>query len=179
MKPTKLLNLALIAVASLIATGLLVPFLIRNGYPTPAVPGRSNLTLGVIILVLAGLGWPPLRYRRELAKKLADPAAPHPRRLSSTYAVRVLALAKSSEIFGAIVAGGVGGILIAQATSPVGPGASFGSNLVSCMLAVVLAVLGYVIEQLLKIKDDADAEDGAGDTEAGKRPAVKTGITAA
>ena len=175
MKPTRILNLIYIIVSSLIVTAVLVPMLMSNGYPSPAVPEPSNLTLGVMIVVLAALGWPPLRYRRELAKKLADPSAKHPRRLSPMFAVRVLALAKASQIFGAIVCGGVGGVLIAQLTTPVGPGASFGSNVTACVLALLLTVVGYIIEQLLRIKDDAEPEDPA----AKKRAPAKTEATPA
>lgn len=179
MKPTKILNLVITAAVFLLATAVLVPILMRNGYPSPSIPARSNITIGVVIVVLAALGWPALRYRRELAKKLADPQAKHPRRLSPMYAIRVLALARSSEIFGAIVAGGVGGILIAQFMTPVGPGASFAGNLTSCVLAVVLTVVGYLVEQLLRIKDDAEHEDANDSADDKKRAPVKTEITPA
>ena len=153
MKPTKIFTLIGWVVPGATAGYLFAKVATANGAQVPVAPVNLILTLAAISIILLGFALPMLRYRRALAEQLKNPAAPRPKRLNPFYAVRLLLLAKSSAIYGSLFAGWQVGVIWMQLTSPVTTD-SIWQNAGALLAAIILVVIGLIVERICRIKDD-------------------------
>lgn len=155
MKRTAAFTLVGFGVVGIVMGTLLQVSLAQMGQPGLNPPLTLALVLAVIGALDVAMAWPIHKATRENAKKPVDPF----------YATRVVVLAKSSAISGALLAGiGAGSIsyFLTRAVPPVG---SIGFSVAMFAGAVVLMVCGLIAEQMCKLPP----EDGEKDSE--KKPA--------
>lgn len=160
LKPTRLMNLLAWLVSATTAGYLLPQFVISGGGSIPISPWNIIVTLPAIGIVLIVMAIPMLKYRRALMAvtkasqagkqvKLSD----RPKRLNPFYAVRLVILAKSISISGAIFSGWHLGVVWLQLTQPVIPTSTLQNGL-GLIGAVVMTVCAIVVERICKITDD-------------------------
>ncbi|MEY4993237.1 MAG: hypothetical protein RIS82_359 [Actinomycetota bacterium] len=161
MKVTRIPNL--VAWSVLAATGgyLAPKFLVANGGQVPVATFSFILTLPLISIILLVFALPMIRRYRagspaaaksKPASSLAKPSG----LLNPFYAVRVVLLAKATAIAGAIFLGWQSGVLWFQVSSPVITEKVW-PNLAALIGAIVMVVVGIVIERVCRIRDGGDA----------------------
>lgn len=141
--------------------GYLLPqIVISGGGSIPISPWNIIVTLPAIGIVLILMAIPMFRYRKALLEvtktnkagnvvKLSD----RPKRINPFYAVRLVMLAKSISISGAIFSGWHLGVVWLQLTQPVIPTSTF-QNTLGLIGAVVMTVCAIIVERICKITDD-------------------------
>jgi hypothetical protein len=166
LKPTKPLTLFFVAVVAAIAGYFACRLLIGAGHPVPVAELNTLITLPALAVVLIGLAWPVIRYRRQLARlRKADPgqntvsaaaSVERPKRVDPFYAVRLLALAKASSLAGAAFAGWHFGIILVQLASPAGATQSVASNAFAVVGSLILIGAALFVEFICRIPQDGD-----------------------
>jgi hypothetical protein len=150
MKPTKIWSLASYAFASGIFAFVLAETLIVRGFSVPVSPINLPIAIAAIGLTLAILAIPMVRYRNALK----DPKK-RAKRLSPTYAFRVLILAKSSALAATLFFGWHIGILVAQLSLP-----AVTENIIFTIVGLVTSLFttaaALVVENLFKIPPDPE-----------------------
>jgi magnesium-transporting ATPase (P-type) len=173
MKPTKIINLVIAAALGFAITFVSTKFSLANGGAVATVPPSLDVSLlatGVIEVLLA---IPIFRFRRDLRSfaknaKSANGQVKRIRRVDSFYAVRLLALVKSTAIFASLFLGFVIALLVSQLMLPVIP-ESIWRNVIAALVSIVLIVLALLIELVCKLpKPDAQ---GAAEANAETNPA--------
>ena len=155
MKPTKLVTLLGFVGTLAIGSFFIARISVANGLALPVSPSNLIITLtGISALVLI-LTIPIWKYKKLLKQASTSQ---RPKRVDPFYAVRVVLLAKASAIAGAVFTGWHLGVLIAQATLPVGATALIVQNAVAFVASVILSVSGLVAEQICKLPEDKDPE---------------------
>ena len=149
MKPTKTLNLFVIATIVAIASYFLAGALVSRGMPIPISPNTLLVTLAAIATVLLLLSIPIWRYRSALKTSTT-----RPKRVDPFYAVRVLLLSKASSIAGAIFVGWHIGVLVYQLTGQVVVQALVFQNSLGIFASLVLVVAAVVTEQICRLPQD-------------------------
>lgn len=145
-RPLTLVIAALVGVAS--AYGL-DSLLALRGFAVVVPPVSLAIALVLIGGVLVALAWPVRR------------AAAGERRIDPFYALRVVVLAKSSAVAGALLAGASAGILlylVTRAVVPLGSSLAAGGTAVA---AVLLLVAGLVAEHWCALPPDHPTEEAA------------------
>lgn len=145
-RPLTLVIAALVGVAS--AYGL-DSLLALRGFAVVVPPVSLAIALVLIGGVLVALAWPVRR------------AAAGERRIDPFYALRVVVLAKSSAVAGALLAGASAGILlylVTRAVVPLGSSLAAGGTAVA---AVLLLVAGLVAEHWCALPPDDPTEEAA------------------
>lgn len=145
-RPLTLLVAALIGVASAFGLDTL---LAMRGLAVVVPPISLAIALVLIGGVLIALAWPVRR------------AASGERRIDPFYALRVVVLAKSSAVAGALLAGAAAGILlylVTRAVVPLGSSLAAGATVVA---AVLLLVAGLVAEHWCALPPDDPTEEAA------------------
>jgi hypothetical protein len=172
MKPTKVLTLIGWVIPAATAGYLFSRVITANGGQVPVAPVNLILTVLAIAVILFAFALPMLRYRRALAEQLKNTSAPRPKRLNPFYAVRLLLLSKASAIYGSLFAGWQVGVIWMQLTSPV-TADSIWQNAGALIAAIVLVVVGLIVERICRIKDDgAEPLTGPVSNPAPKRQAI-------
>lgn len=150
--------------------GYLLPqLIISNGGSIPISPWSILLTLPLIGVLLVIMAIPIFKYRsalRSIAKtsaagnalKLSD----RPKRLNPFYAVRVVLLAKSISISGAIFSGWHLGLVWLQLTQPIVPTSVF-QNALGLFGSLLMTVCAVVVERICKITDDLPGPQAVGE----------------
>lgn len=116
------------------------------------------MTLPLIGIVLVLMAIPMFKYRaalRDLKKQSTTVAAKslaRPKRLNPFYAVRLVLLAKSIAISGAIFSGWHLGVVWLQLTQPIVPSSTI-QNAFGLLGAVVMTVSALIVERICKITD--------------------------
>ena len=149
MKPTRTLNLFVIAAIVAIASYFLAGALVSRGMPIPISPNTLLVTLAAIATVLLLLSIPIWRYRSALKTSTT-----RPKRVDPFYAVRVLLLSKASSIAGAIFVGWHIGVVVYQLTGQVVVQALVFQNGLGIFASLVLVVAAVVTEQICRLPQD-------------------------
>jgi len=176
MKPTKILSLVIAAAVSAIGSYLLIRLAVANGFQVPVSNLNLILVLPIIGLIVLGMTWPIIRYRKatsDLAKATAagNPGTKRPKRVDPFYAVRLLMLAKASSISGALFIGWHLGAVAIQAGLPVIT-QSIWLNFSALIGALIMTICAVVAEFICRIRQSGEADpsasvlDKAGSTEA-------------
>ncbi len=145
-RPVTLVLAALVGIAS--AFGL-DSLLAMRGLAVVVPPISLAVALVLIGAVLIALAWPVRR------------AAKGERRIDPFYALRVVVLAKSSAVAGALLAGASAGILlylVTRAVVPLGSSLAAGGTVVA---AVLLLVAGLVAEHWCALPPDDPTEEAS------------------
>ena len=159
MKSTSPITLILAAVAGGILGGGYGQYQVSHGHSFPVAHPSSLVTMPAIGLILLALAWPVIRYRRQLLQQAKATTAtsrqvPRPKRLDPFYAVRVLLLAKSTEVAAAAMGGFHLGLVILQLTSPIIP-QNVWLNISGVLGSVFALIVGVVVEKFCKIPGDS------------------------
>lgn len=158
MKATKITNLVLAAVVTFALTFVLNKFALARGGTIALIPTSLDISLlatGVIEFLLA---IPIFRFRRDLANFSKNKTGTKRiRRVDSFYAVRVLALAKATSLFGSLFFGYALALVIAQSLLPVIPDAII-KNIVAAFVSLVLIVVALMIERACRLPKSDDAQ---------------------
>ena len=167
MKPTKFLSLIIAAASSAVATYLLVRLAVANGWQVPVANLNLILVLPIIGLIVLGMTWPIIRYRRaisELAKATAaaNPSLNRPKRVDPFYAVRLLMLAKAISISGSLFIGWHLGAVAVQVGLPV-VASTVWFNFAALIGALVMTICGVVAELICRIPQGGDSDLAAGE----------------
>jgi hypothetical protein len=141
--------------------GYLLPqLIINNGGSIPISPFSILLTLPLIGILLIIMAIPMFKYRSALhaiSKSKADgnevKLINRPKRLNPFYAVRLVLLAKSISISGAIFSGWHLGLVWLQLTQPVVPSSIF-QNAIGLFGSALMTACAVVVERICKITDD-------------------------
>lgn len=160
MKPTKIMTLVAWLVSATTAGYLLPQLLIGSGGSIPISPWNIIITLPAIGIVLVLMAIPMFKYRAALrnlrkasAAGNATNFAARPKRLNPFYAVRLVMLAKSIAISGAIFSGWHLGVVWLQLTQPVIPTSTL-QNALALIGAALMTVCAIIVERICKITDD-------------------------
>lgn len=146
MKRTSPLTLILIAVTGAAVTVALQVGLAQAGRAGLNPPLSLALVLAVIGVIAVVLAWPVRKVAKGTSKTMVDPF----------YSTRVVVLAKSSAIAGAMLAGaaaGSVGYLLSRSVPPVG---SIGLAIATLVGAVLLLVCGLIAEHMCRLPPDDD-----------------------
>ena len=167
LKPTRVIDLVAWAVISATAGYLLPQLVTAQGGSIPISPWNIVITLPLIGIVIVLMAIPMFKYRKALLSiskaKLQNlnTNSPRPKRLNPFYAVRLVLLAKSIAISGAIFTGWHIGVVWLQLSSPIIPSSTF-QNALGLIGAIVMSVCALVVERICKITDDGSAEQAPG-----------------
>lgn len=160
LKPTKIMTLVAWLVSATTAGYLLPQLVVSGGGSIPISPWNIIFTLPAIAVVLILMAIPMFKYRAALrAVRKANAAgteitlAQRPKRVNPFYAVRLVLLAKSIAISGAIFAGWYLGVVWLQLTQPVIPTSTL-QNALGLVGAVLMTVCAIVVERICRITDD-------------------------
>lgn len=147
MKPTKATTLIALALTSGVSAFIVANNLSARGFATPLTPINLSVTLTCIAITLIALAIPMLRYRAALKE-----AKTKPKRVPPFYAIRVVALAKSTALAGSLFLGWHVGLLCQQLTHPE-------PNLLPTILGLVASLLataaGVIVEQIFRVPPDS------------------------
>jgi hypothetical protein len=144
-RPSLLLVLAL---AGAVAGWMLELALVSAGRPAVIPPITLGIAVGIIGVLIVVVAWPVFRVTRKVAGARVDPF----------YATRVVLLAKSSSLVGALVTGLVAAILVFLLTRSVLPAVgSVSMTVVTLVGAVVLLAGALVAEKMCTLPPDDDS----------------------
>lgn len=147
MTRTRPSQLFVLALAGAVAGWMLELAMVSAGRPAVIPPITLGIGLGLIGLLIVGFAWPVFRVVRKVEGARVDPF----------YATRVVLLAKSSSLAGALVAGLAGAILAFLLTRSVLPAVgSVSMTVVTLVGAVVLLAGGLVAEKMCTLPPDDD-----------------------
>lgn len=152
MKRTRVSTIILLALGGGVVGAFLETALTASGRPIMVPPLTLAIALGVIGVLVVVLAVP---IRRATSAKSAEPVDPF-------YALRVLVLAKSSALAGALLTGfalGLLAYLLTRTVIGVGSVTAVSATLVG---AGLLLAGGLVAEQLCRVPPGGDDEDDHG-----------------
>lgn len=155
MKPTKLTNLAGIALIVAVVGFFVIQIMVGNGLPAPTVAINIILIQPSLALILFLSAIPIIRYRSSL-KKFLDSKGVRPKPVDPTYALRSLAFAKSVSLTGSIFVGWQTAILVYQLVVP--QSTSFLNPVLGILGAITMTVVGIVVENLFRVPPDRDGD---------------------
>lgn len=142
--------LVLLALAGAAAGWILELALVSMGRPLVPQPITLGIALGVIGILLVLVALPVNRVARKVPGARVDPF----------YATRVVLLAKSSSLAGAMVTGVSGAILVFLLTRSVLPAVgSVSMAVVTAIGAVVLLAGGLIAEKMCTLPPDDDTPE--------------------
>lgn len=166
MKPTKIINLLIVAACGFAVNFVVTKFALAKGGTVAIIPASLDISLLATAVIELLLAIPIFRFRRDMlsfakGKTSAGLPAKRVRRVDSFYAVRLLALAKSTALFGALFFGFAIALVISQLLLPVIPD-SIIQNIVVSFVTLVLIFVALLIERACKLpKPDAEAAPNA------------------
>lgn len=151
-RPTPALLIVALLGAGVIVGRLTPPMLVRLDATVPRIGWTAPLLLLVAAIgvgVFARNTWLSLHRRRE--------------RMTADHGIKMLSLAKSCAIVGAIVAGFYGGFAFAylDALDATLGKERFVRGLAAAVASVLLLVAALLLERACRLPDDEDDEDGA------------------
>jgi len=142
--------LVLLGLAGAAAGWILELALISMGRPLVPQPITLGIALGAIGILLVLVALPVFRVARKVPGARVDPF----------YATRVVLLAKSSSLAGAMVTGVSGAILVFLLTRSVMPAVgSVSMAVVTAIGAVVLLAGGLIAEKMCTLPPDDDTPE--------------------
>lgn len=171
MKQTRILSLVIATAVAAIVSYLIIRLAVSMGFQVPVANLNLILVLPIIGLIVLGLTWPIIKYRRA-TKALKNSAtgasadvlgAKRPKRVDPFYAVRVLMLAKASAIAGSLFVGWHLGAVAVQAQAPVTTAAIW-LNFSGLIGSLIMTICGIVAERICRIPDAGSGEAAGPDT---------------
>ena len=156
MKPISPLIITVWVLVSGIAGFGYSTFAVNNGLEVPISGITLALSTALIAVVLLGLAVPIWKYKRTITKALTT-SKPLP--VNPFYAVRVLLLSKAAAITGAMLIGWHAGVLVKQFTAPVVVTDATTPNITALVAAVLLLIVGFVVEQICKLPSDKSKDE--------------------
>ena len=156
MKPISPLIITVWVLVSGIAGFGYSTFAVNNGLEVPISGITLALSTALIAVVLLGLAVPIWKYKRSITKALTT-SKPLP--VNPFYAVRVLLLSKAAAITGAMLIGWHAGVLVKQFTAPVVVTDATSPNITALVAAVLLLIVGFVVEQICKLPSDKSKDE--------------------
>ena len=149
-RPSLLLVLGL---AGAVAGWMLELAMVSSGRPAVIPPITFGIAIGSIGILIVTFAWPVYRVVRKVEGARVDPF----------YATRVVLLAKSSSLAGAIVTGLAAAVLVFLLTRSVLPAAgSVSMAVVTLVGAVVLVAGGLLAEKMCTLPPEDDDPSGVG-----------------
>ncbi len=155
MKQTKISTLIGIAGVIAIAGEFLIRQMVGQGLPAPTTGLNIVFIQPSLAVILTLSAIPMIRYRAGL-KKFLDNKGPRPKPVDPAYAVRTLALAKAMSLTGSIFVGWQLAILFYQLSLP--EATSLIQTVLGLIGAIIMFVVGLVIENLFRVPPDRDGE---------------------
>ena len=156
MKPiSPLIIVAWVLVSGIVGFGYST-YAVNNGLEVPISGITLALSTALIAVVLLGLAVPIWKYKRTITKALTT-SKPLP--VNPFYAVRVLLLSKAAAITGAMLIGWHAGVLVKQFTAPVVVTDATTPNITALVAAVLLLIVGFVVEQICKLPSDKSKDE--------------------
>jgi hypothetical protein len=147
MTRTRPAPLLLLALAGAVGGWMLELALVSSGRAAMIPPITLGVAVGVIGVLVVVAAWPVFRVVRKVAGARVDPF----------YATRVVLLAKSSSLLGALVTGFSGAILVFLLTRSVLPAVgSVSMTVVTLVGSAVLLAGGLVAEKMCTLPPDDD-----------------------
>ena len=156
MKPISPLIIAVCVLVSGIVGFGYSTFAVNNGLEVPISGITLALSTALIAVVLLGLAVPIWKYKRSITKALTT-SKPLP--VNPFYAVRVLLLSKAAAITAAMFIGWHAGVLVKQFTAPVVVTDATTPNITALVAAVLLLIVGFVVEQICKLPSDKSKDE--------------------
>lgn len=155
MKSTKVLNLVLAAAVGFAVNFVITKFAVANGSGVAIIPASLDVSLLAIAVIEILIAIPIFRFRRDLKKFVKNKTSARIRRVDSFYAVRVLALAKATSIFGALFFGFAAALVISQLLLPVIPDATI-KNVIATFVSFVVVAVALLIERACRLPKQSD-----------------------
>jgi hypothetical protein len=156
LKPiSPLIIVAWVLVSGIVGFGYST-YAVNNGLEVPISGITLALSTALIAVVLLGLAVPIWKYKRTITKALTT-SKPLP--VNPFYAVRVLLLSKAAAITGAMLIGWHAGVLVKQFTAPVVVTDATTPNITALVAAVLLLIVGFVVEQICKLPSDKSKDE--------------------
>jgi hypothetical protein len=131
-------------------------FAVNNGLEVPISGITLSISTAFIAVILLGLAVPIWKYKRSITKAVTT-SKPLP--VNPFYAVRVLLLSKAAAITGAMLIGWHAGVLVKQFTAPVVVTDATTPNITALVAAVLLLIVGFVVEQICKLPSDKSKDE--------------------
>jgi hypothetical protein len=131
-------------------------YAVNNGLEVPISGITLALSTALIAVILLGLAVPIWKYKRSITKVIT---VSKPLPVNPFYAVRVLLLSKAAAITGAIFIGWHAGVLVKQLTAPVVVIDATTPNITALGSAVLLLVVGLIVEQICKLPSDKSKDE--------------------
>ena len=125
-------------------------YAVNNGLEVPISGITLALSTALIAVILLGLALPIWKYKRSITKVIT---------VNPFYAVRVLLLSKAAAITGAMFIGWHAGVLVKQFTAPVVVIDATTPNITALGSAVLLLVVGFIVEQICKLPSDKSKDE--------------------
>ena len=151
MTRTRPSHLFVLALVGAVAGWMVELALVSTGRPAVIPPITLGIAVGLIGLIVVGSAWPVFRVVRKVPGARVDPF----------YATRVVLLAKSSSLAGALVAGLAAAILVFLLTRSVLPAAGAVSMAVVALIgAILLLIGGLVAEKMCTLPPEDDDTTG-------------------
>ncbi len=156
MKPiSPLIITAWVLVSGIVGFGYST-FAVNNGLEVPISGITLSISTAFIAVILLGLAVPIWKYKRSITKALTT-SKPLP--VNPFYAVRVLLLSKAAAITGAMLIGWHAGVLVKQFTAPVVVIDATTPNITALVAAVLLLIVGFIVEQVCKLPGDKSKDE--------------------
>ncbi len=151
MRGTRWQNLVVLTVVVGVLVALLTTWLDRRGPGMPYVPWLVVAVEVIIAAVVFSMGWAVRQFLRGKRPGL-DPIR----------AARTAVLAKASCYTGALLTGWYGGQMAAHLLDPAIPGSAgrAGSAAIAAGGAVLLAVVGLIVERFCRVPPPRDDDKG-------------------
>ena len=131
-------------------------YAVNNGLEVPISGITLALSTALIAVILLGLALPIWKYKRSITKVIT---VSKPLPVNPFYAVRVLLLSKAAAITGAMFIGWHSGVLVKQFTAPVVVIDATTPNITALVSAVLLLIVGIIVEQVCKLPSDKSKDE--------------------
>ena len=155
MRPTRTPRLLLGAAVLTVLAWLALRWWVQSGHEPPMLPWTAPGVMGLLAVVVLVSGWQVRQWTRGRRERALDPLR----------AARTVVLAKASQYAGALLSGWYAAQALALLpTVDVEPRRGLlVRGLVSLLAAVVLWVVGWLVERWCRVPvdDDAPPPDGA------------------
>ncbi len=157
MKPISPIMIALWTIAAGVISFGYSTYAVNNGLEIPITGISLSISTALIAVILLALAVPIWKYKRNLIKLATSTNKLLP--VNPFYAVRVLLLSKAAAITGAIFIGWHAGVLVKQFTAPVVVTDATTPNITALVAAVLLLIVGFVVEQICKLPSDKSKDE--------------------
>ena len=157
MKPISSIMIVLWAIAAGVISFGYSTYAVNNGLEITITGITLSISKVLIAVILLALAVPIWKYKRNLIKLATSTNKLLP--VNPFYAVRVLLLSKAAAITGAIFIGWHAGVLVKQFTAPVIVTDATTPNITALVSAVLLLIVGFVVEQICKLPSDKSKDE--------------------